>query len=261
MTYCVGVLLDDGLVLASDSRTGAGVDQIATFRKMAVFQNGGESIFILLSAGNLATTQAVVALIGERLEDRNGDKSIYGAHTMFEAARIVGDALREVMERDAAHVAAQNADPSASFILAGQIRGRPHRLFQIYAAGNYVEATPETPFFQIGETKYGKPILDRIVSSDMDPLRAAKCVLLSFDSTMRSNMSVGPPIDLLIYRKDSFAADRHVKITDDDPYFQELRKRFGAGIVEMFDRLPDPAWGPVPLHEPEERRTRQRGGG
>lgn len=244
MTYCVGALLDDGIVLASDSRTNAGVDYISTFCKMVMFEVPGERVLVLMSAGNLATTQSVVALIGERLDDESDDFSIYNAASMFNAAEIVGNALREVIARDGEHVRANKGDPSASFILAGQIKGRPLRLFQIYSAGNFIEATPETPFLQIGETKYGKPILDRTVQHDMSLKRAAKSVLVSFDSTMRSNLSVGPPIDMLIYRKDSLALDNHVQIGENDPYLLDLRKRYGDGIVAAFDAVPEPDWAP-----------------
>lgn len=242
MTYCVGVLLDEGLVLASDSRTNAGVDYVSSFRKMSVFDVPGERVFVLLSAGNLATTQSVVALIGERFEDRNNHQSIYNAESVFKAARLVGDTLREVLDRDAGQVRKAGGDASASFILGGQVKGRPHRLFQIYDAGNFIEATPETPFVQIGETKYGKPILDRIISPDIPMATAAKCVLVSFDSTMRSNLSVGPPIDLLIYRKDSYDVSDRREVEEDDRYFAALRRGYGEGIVTMFQGLPDPDW-------------------
>lgn len=242
MTYCVGVLLDEGLVLASDSRTNAGVDYVSSFRKMTVFDVPGERVFVLLSAGNLATTQSVVALIGERFEDRDDHHSIYNAESVFKAARLVGDTLREVLERDAAQVRKAGGDASASFILGGQVKGRPHRLFQIYDAGNFIEATPETPFVQIGETKYGKPILDRIITPHIPMATAAKCVLVSFDSTMRSNLSVGPPIDLLIYRKDTYDVSDRREVEENDRYFTALRRGYGEGIVTMFQGLPDPDW-------------------
>ena len=243
MTYCLGMLLEHGLVFASDSRTNAGVDHIATFRKLAVFERPGERVMVLLSAGSLATSQSVVSLVGERLGERKGEASLFKSRTMFNAARIVGNALREVIDADGEHVRAQGADPGSSFILGGQIKGRAPRLFQIYGAGNFIEATPETPYLQIGETKYGKPILDRVLSHRTSIPAAAKCALLSFDSTMRSNLSVGPPIDILCYRRDSFTTEHRIQIAADDPYFARIRERYGAGIDKLFGQLPEPDWG------------------
>ena len=242
MTYCLGMLLEDGLVLAADSRTNAGVDHIATFRKLAVFERPGERVMVLLSAGSLATTQSVVSLVGERLGARKGEDSLYKSRTMFNAARIIGRALREVTETDGEHVRAQGADPGASFILGGQIKGRAPRLFQIYGAGNFIEATPETPYLQIGETKYGKPILDRVLRHETAIPTAAKCALLSFDSTMRSNLSVGPPLDFLCYRRDSFTTDQRVQISANDPYFTRIRENYRKGIDKLFGQLPEPDW-------------------
>ena len=242
MTYCLGMLLEDGLVFAADSRTNAGVDHIATFRKLTVFERPGERVLVLLSAGSLATSQSVVSLVRERLGARKGEDSLFKSRTMFNAARIVGRALREVTDTDAEHVLAQGADPGASFILGGQIKGRAPRLFQIYGAGNFIEATPETPYLQIGETKYGKPILDRVLSHDTPIPAATKCALLSFDSTMRSNLSVGPPLDVLCYRGDSLTAKHRFQIAADDPYFTRIRERYGKGIGKLFDGLPEPDW-------------------
>jgi putative proteasome-type protease len=232
--------LRDGLVLAADSRTNAGVDYVSTFRKLTIFELPGDRFISLMGAGNLATTQSVVSLVSERLEQGTEENSLYRAPTMFNAARIVGNALREVLEIDGAHVRAGNADPSASFIIGGQIADRSVRLFQVYPTGNFIEATPETPFVQIGETKYGKPILDRVVDYAMPLERAAKAALVSFDSTMRSNLSVAPPIDLVVYRRDTFQAQHNAEIADDNEYFRSLRKRYGDGVSRVFDRLPDP---------------------
>ena len=243
MTYCVGILLRDGLVLAADSRTNAGVDHVSIFRKLTIFELPGDRFITLMGAGNLATTQAVVNMVSERLEQGTEENSLFRAPTMFNAAQIVGNALREVMDADGPHVRAEKADPRASFIVGGQIAGRAVRLFHVYSAGNFIEATPETPFVQIGETKYGKPILDRVVDFDMPLARAAKAALVSFDSTMRSNLSVAPPIDLVIYRIDSFTAHHHSEIVEDDDYFSSLRKRYGEGLSRVFDRLPDPDIG------------------
>jgi putative proteasome-type protease len=241
MTYCVGVLTRHGLVVAADSRTNAGVDQIATVRKLALFGQPGERILALLSAGNLATTQSVVTLLTQRLADEERPDNLWRAATMFDAARMVGTVLREVLRHDGDHVQA-HGDPGASFLLAGQIKGGRHRLFQIYTAGNFIEATPETPFLQIGETKYGKPILDRVISYDSGLAEAAKCILLSFDATMRSNLSVAPPIDLLCYPEGSLCADLRIDIQAADPYFAGLREQFGEGMLDLFARLPNPDW-------------------
>lgn len=245
MTYCVGTLVNGGLVLAADSRTNAGVDHIATVRKLALFERPGERVMALASAGNLATTQAVVTLLNQRLAGKPGPSNLYAARTMFDAARMVGGVLREVIEHDGEHVR-PHGDPAGSFLFAGQLRGGRHRLFLIYPAGNFIEATAETPFLQVGETKYGKPILDRVITPDASLAEAAKCVLLSFDATMRSNLSVAPPIDLFCYTADSLSAENRIEITADDPYFAKLRARYGRGILELFRRLPNPNWIEAP---------------
>lgn len=240
MTYCVGILTRAGLVFAADSRTNAGVDYVTTARKLKTFEVPGERVICLLAAGNLATTQAVFSIVSERVEERSDEDSIYKVSTMFGVARIVGQALREALATDGEHVRAEGADPSASFIVGGEIRGRQHRLFQVYNAGNFIEAMAETPFLQIGETKYGKPILDRVIDPDMSLVRAAKAALISFDSTMRSNISVGLPIDLMVYRGGSLKAGPYLYVEPGDRYFRALRRRYGEGLVRLFDRLPDP---------------------
>ena len=195
---------------------------------------------VLLSAGNLATTQAVVTLLTQRLAEEPGPPNLFAARTMFDAARMVGGMLREIMAHDGEHVRA-HGDPSATFLFGGQLQGGRHRLFLIYPAGNFIEATPETPFLQAGETKYGKPILDRVITHEASLTAAAKCALLSFDATMRSNLSVAPPIDLLCYREGSLRAEVR-SIAADDVYFAKLRAGYGRGILELFKRLPDPDW-------------------
>jgi putative proteasome-type protease len=243
MTYCVGVLTGSGLVVAADSRSNAGLDHFASVRKLALFEQPGERVMALLAAGNLATTQAVVTLLGQRLGAEPGTHDLFAATTMFDAARMVGAVLREVIAYDAPHVE-PHGDPSASFLFAGQLKGGRHRLFLIYAAGNFIEATPETPFLQAGETKYGKPILDRVITYDASLAAAAKCALLSFDSTMRSNLSVAPPIDIWCYRAGSLCTEIRVDIQEDDAYLAALRAQFGAGMLDLFRHLPDPAWAP-----------------
>jgi len=242
MTYCVAMLVDTGLVMLSDSRTNAGVDQINTFRKMVTFQRPGDRILVLLSAGNLAITQAVVHALHEHPGQPEKPTGIFGAIDMFEAARVVGDALRAVHDRDAQSLKDQGHDFNASFILGGQIIGEPPRLFNIYAAGNFIESSIDTPYFQIGESKYGKPIIDRVISRSSSLAQAAKCALISMDSTIRSNLSVGPPLDLAVIRRDEFKLHTHISIELDNEYFNKIRTRWGFALREVFSELPDPNW-------------------
>lgn len=239
MTYCLGVALPAGLVLASDSRTNAGVDQIATVRKLALFESPGRMVTAVLAAGNLATTQAVTTILKQNLDTGDIARDLFAQGTMFEVARIVGTVLREVLGRDADFVR-PFGDPGASFLVGGQIQGERPRLFEVYTAGNFVEAIPRHPFLQIGETKYGKPILDRALNDDLTLPEIAKLALLSFDATIRSNLSVGPPIDLLCYEADSFSTANLSKFDDDDPFWAELRKAYGDGLMEVVRKLPAP---------------------
>lgn len=240
MTYCVGMLMETGLVFLSDTRTNAGVDQINTFRKMSVFEQPGERVLVLLSAGNLALTQAVVSLLFER-QGREGE-SLLNVPNLFEAARHVGDCLREVHKRDAEAFKAFGIDFNASFLLGGQIRGERMRLFNLYAAGNFVEATPDSPYFQIGESKYGKPIIDRIFNWRSSLDAAAKCALISMDSTLKSNLSVGMPLDMLCYARDRLRVEHRARINADDPYFNSLREAWGERIKRAFADLPELDW-------------------
>jgi len=234
--------LDAGLLFASDSRTNAGVDHIATFRKMNVFERHGERLIVLLSAGNLATTQSVVSLLRQRLEHHE-EKHLLNCESMYDVAELVGRTVKEIVKRDAhAKSEGQGVDFGGSFLVGGQIKGEAQRLFHVYSQGNFIEASDDTPYFQIGESKYGKPIIDRVVRRDTSLKEAAKCTLISFDSTIRSNLSVGLPIDMLLYRADSFApADPH-RITGDDPYFNKLRRGWGEGLRKVFAKLPDEDW-------------------
>lgn len=240
MTYCVGVLLDAGLVMVSDTRTNAGVDHIATYRKMQVFEVPGERVMVMTSAGNLAVTQAVLNLLDEGVGDDK--QTLLTVPTMFDAVRLVGRAVREVYHSDAPAMSEQGADFNASFILGGQIKGRTLRLFQIYSAGNYIEATVDTPFFQIGEIKYGKPILDRALRWDTSLTDATKLALVSMDSTMRSNISVGLPIDMSIYERDSFRVKLQHRVQEDDPYFTDISRRWSQALQAAYHELPDPPW-------------------
>jgi putative proteasome-type protease len=242
MTYCVGLLVDTGLVMMSDSRTNAGVDQINTFRKMATFHRADERILVLLSAGNLAITQAVVNLLHEPPEDPGQAPRIMRAANMFNAARVVGDSLREIHLRDAEYLKDQGHEFNGTFILGGQIKGEEPRLFHIYSAGNFIESSVDTPYFQIGESKYGKPIIDRVISRSSSLAQAAKCALVSMDSTIRSNLSVGPPLDLAIIRRDEFKLATHISIDNDNEYFKMIRTRWGFALQEVFSELPNPNW-------------------
>jgi putative proteasome-type protease len=243
VTYCVGMLLDEGLVFLSDSRTNAGVDNISTFRKSTVFEVKGERVLVLLTAGNLAITQSVVSLLHERLTAPEPGATLHSATNLYEAARCVGDAIRQIHDRDAAALKEHAIEFAATFILGGQIGTEPPRLFQLYAAGNFIEATRETPYLQIGESKYGKPIIDRIVRPGTGLRDAAKCALISMDSTIRSNLSVGPPLDLTIYRRDALCADLRLNITADDDYFKMVRSSWSEALRQAFRGLPDPPWG------------------
>jgi putative proteasome-type protease len=243
LTYCVATLLDEGLVFLSDSRTNAGVDNISTFRKMNVFERPGDRVLVLLTAGNLAITQAVVSQLREDLARPDAAQTLYGAANMSEAARCVCAAIRTVHQRDAETLKEHGLEFTASFILGGQIGSEVPRLFQIYAAGNFIEATRETPYFQIGEFKYGKPIIDRIVRPDTTLRDAAKCALISMDSTIRSNLSVGLPLDLAIYRRSSLKLETRRQINAEDEYFQMVRTSWSAALRTAFRDLPDLPWG------------------
>ncbi|HXC08504.1 MAG TPA: proteasome-type protease [Steroidobacteraceae bacterium] len=241
MTYCVGLLVDTGLVMLSDSRTNAGVDQITTFRKMATFP-AQDRVLVLMSAGNLAITQAVVNLLHDAPAGVEGKTAILQASDMFKAARVVGEALREIHERDAESLKEAGHEFNGTFILGGQIKGEEPRLFHIYSAGNFIESSLDTPYFQIGESKYGKPIIDRVISRSSSLAEAAKCALVSMDSTIRSNISVGPPLDLAIIRRDEYKLATHISIDMDNEYFTMIRKRWGFALKEVFSELPNPNW-------------------
>lgn len=258
MTYCVGIKLADGLVMASDSRTNAGVDHIATFRKMAVFEWPGEAVVVLLSAGNLATTQSTISTLRQRLQDDH-EPNLRNRESMYDVAVLVGATLREIIQRDTPPAYRGEIDYGCSFLVGGQIGGEEPRLFNIYPQGNFIEATVDTPFFQIGEAKYGKPILDRVIQYDTPARQAAKCALISFDSSIRSNVSVGLPIDLVCYRRDSLVVDQVHRITEADEYFQMIRREWSRGLRETFGRIEDPPYftEAVPEGTPGERLARQ----
>ena len=239
MTYCLGILLRAGLVLASDGRSNAGVDQVTKVAKLALVTKPGERVICIQSAGNLATSQAVVTELEEAAGKGDPADDLHLCKSMFEAARVVGERLRKVSDSDAKYVEPYG-DPTANFLVGGQIRGEAPRLFQVYAAGNFVEASPRAPFLQIGETKYGKPILDRALTPETSLDEAAKLALLSFDATIRSNLSVGLPIDLLRYRADSLMADNLVTIEEHNLYWRELRTTYAGGLAALVASLEPP---------------------
>ncbi|MFN3303098.1 MAG: peptidase [Roseateles sp.] len=244
MTYCVAMRLRAGLLFASDTRTNAGVDHIASFRKMYQFQIPHQREIVILTAGNLATTQSVLSLLNQRLSGEG--EHLLNVPSLYDAAVLLGRTLREVIARDSeADTLNQHVDFGANFLLGGQIRGEGPRLFHIYPQGNFIEATEDTPYFQIGESKYGKPIIDRVIRYDTTALdEAAKCTLISFDSTIQSNLSVGLPIDILMLRANQFdqAMQPPHRIERDDPYFLALRKGWSAGLRRVFDELPNEPW-------------------
>lgn len=240
MTYCVGMLLEDGLVMAADTRTNAGVDNVGRFKKLHTWQKNGESLFVLLTAGNLAVTQAVISLLSEGTKPKKAktaSDNLFAAKTMFQAVRIVGRAIREVKKIEGEALSASGDAYAASYIFGGQIKGERPRLFQIYAEGNFIEATTDTPFFQIGEHKYGKPILDRVAQTSMKLGDAAKLVLLSFDSTLRSNLSVGLPIDMLTYESNTLKLEHTKRIGQDDPYFKMLSAEWSKALRTAFSNI------------------------
>lgn len=244
MTYCVGLFLDDGLVMLADTRTNAGFDNISSFAKLHQFHVPGERMIATMSAGNLAVSQAVINLIQEGLLDSDSGRieTIYTVPTMFRAAALVGDAVRQVHRIHGPAMAEQNVSFDVSIMLGGQLAGRTMRLFHIYAAGNFIEATRDTPFLQIGEHKYGKPILDRALTSATSLSDGVKLALISMDSTLRSNLSVGMPLDLLVYRNDTIDGRTCQRITEKDPYFAMVRERWSAALDNAQQQIPAPDW-------------------
>ncbi len=242
MTYCVAMALDAGMIFASDSRTNAGVDQIARFSKMRVFHRPGDRLIVMLSSGNLSITQNAINVLEQRARSVDRTPNIWNVESMFDVAGLLGDALRDVKTRDGPYLMQNNIDASANFIVGGQIHGEPHRLFDVYSEGNFIEATADTCYFQTGESKYGKPVIDRVVTRHTSLIDATKCTIVSFDSTMRSNISVGLPIDLLAYEADSLQIKLQRRIDESDPYFQMVHTQWGEGLRRVFAQLPDPDW-------------------
>ena len=245
MTYCVAIKLNAGLVFLSDSRTNAGLDQISTFRKMIVYEKTDDRFMVLLSAGNLSISQSVREILQvEQLKEADTGEpiTIWNAKSMFDAARVLGATVRHVFERDAASLKQAGVDFNVSLIFGGQIKGEGMRRFEVYSAGNFIEATTETPYFQVGESKYGKPVLDRVITPTTPLDEAAKCALVSMDSTLKSNLSVGLPLDLVVYEVNSFHTDKIVCVDENNPYFKMLHNNWGQKLREVFDSIEDPVW-------------------
>jgi putative proteasome-type protease len=240
MTYCVGICLKDGLVFLSDTRTNAGVDQIGTFRKMTLFQKDKDLFFTLMSSGNLAITQAVkeILLQGQMLNGKN----LWNVDNAHDAAVVVGDAIKQVYDRDHKALEKQGIDFICNLIFGGQVKGERPRLFNIYSAGNFIEATPETCYFQIGESKYGKPILDRVLNFSTPLNLATKCALISMDSTLNSNISIGLPLDLLVYEKNSFKASKLVTLDESNPYYKMIHQVWGEKLWAAVNSISEPSW-------------------
>ena len=245
MTYCVGVLNKEGLVMIADTRTNAGLDNIATFRKLHLFRQPGEKVFALATAGNLGFTQSVISILREGLERENGTvERLIDQTSMFRAAQFVGEVIRHVYRTDGTAIEQHGASLDVSMLLAGQIKGRNLRLFMLYKAGNFIESTSDTPYLQVGEHKYGKPILDRAVTFNTDLYDALKLALISMDSTMRSNLGVGLPVDILVLRRDAIDPEVDQRIEAGEPYFHDLRERWSAALRKAHNDIPRPPYGP-----------------
>ena len=246
MTYCVGLYLDAGLVLLSDTRTNAGMDNVSVFGKQHLFRRDSERAIVAMTAGNLAVSQKVVNLVQEGLlhPETGRSETVYSVPSMFTAASLFGEAIRQVFHTYGPTMKEQGIPFDVSILLGGQIAGRTMRLFQIYAAGNFIAATPDTPFLQVGEHKYGKPILDRGVTASLSLEDGIKLALISMDSTLRSNLSVGLPLDLTVYPRDSLELSRSWRISETDDYFGGLRESWSAALRAAHRALPPP---PYPL--------------
>jgi putative proteasome-type protease len=245
MTYCCGILVRDGLVMMADTRTNAGLDNISTFRKLHVFGVPGQRIMALASSGNLSISQSVVSTVTEGIvnPETRDLETLLNAPTMFQAAQRMGHAIRQVHKLEGEALEAADVKFDVSFLFAGQIKGEKLRLFMIYGAGNFIECSVDSPYLQIGEHKYGKPVLDRAISYGVDLYDALKIGLISMDSTMRSNLGVGMPIDLLVVRRDTCEAELNYRIEPGEPYFHDLRERWSAALRQAHLNIPRPPYG------------------
>ncbi|MFN8832166.1 MAG: peptidase [Labrys sp. (in: a-proteobacteria)] len=245
MTYCVGLAVKDGLVMIADTRTNAGIDNIATFRKLHTFETPGERVMAVCTAGNLSVSQSVISMLQDGIEnpETGAIETLTSMPSMFKAAQLIGRAIRTVYAIDGRSLAQQNASFDVSLLFGGQIKGGRMRLFMIYSAGNFIECTPDTPYLQIGEHKYGKPILDRAVGYNTEMMDALKIGLISMDSTMRSNLGVGMPLDLIVVRRDALRSEIVYRIEPGEPYFHDLRERWSAALRQAHINIPRPPYG------------------
>ncbi|MEB3359642.1 MAG: proteasome-type protease [Synechococcales bacterium] len=241
MTYCLGIVTRFGLVLASDSRTNAGVDYISTYRKLFDFSVPHQRTVILCSSGNLSVTQGVLRSLRHDIQ-LESVPNLHTLPTLYDIARYIGDKIRQVLECDRPWLEKDGIDHTCSILLGGQVQGESPELYLIYSQGNFIQATPETCFLQIGETKYGKPILDRTLTYETPLEKAAKCALLSIDSTMKSNISVGPPINMVMYEADTFQIKHQLSLPLGDPYLSRIRKLWEASVRKAFTDMPDIEW-------------------
>lgn len=249
MTYCLGMLCRSGAVFLSDSRTSAGMDNITMRSKMRIFEKPGERVICILSSGNLSLTQATLAMLDEDLVLGDGDpkkKHIMNRQTLYETVRYVGSKVRAVEKRDRAALEADGFSFNINLIVGGQIAGMSPEIHLIYPQGNSIHATQDCPFLQIGEAKYGKPILDRGFSYETKLADAVKFGIVSLDATMKSNVAVGPPVDILCYKKDSLQANRRKRLEEDDPYLEEIGRKWGEGVIELVRQMPEPDFGKRP---------------
>ncbi|OUT99825.1 MAG: peptidase [Betaproteobacteria bacterium TMED41] len=253
MTYCISIKLDEGLVFLSDSRTNAGVDDVSTYRKMTIFNEDEDRTIVLMSSGNLAICQSIRQILIRKEQA----ESIWNASSLLDVAETVGEAIKKIHKRDSPTMNDLGVEFNCSFILGGQIKNEECRLFKIYSAGNFIEAGTECIYFQIGESKYGKPILDRVLNPNMNLNVAAKCALLSMDSTLRSNISVGLPLDLLVYEKNDFGISNYLSITDENSYFKEIRSSWGSYLREAFNHLKDIDWSNSKLRHSRDTYNKQ----
>ncbi len=241
MTYCLGIVTCSGIVLAADSRTNAGVDYTSVYRKLFEFSKPGDRVILLCTSGNLSVTQGVVRSLRRDLNTEE-EANLYTLPTLYDVVRYIGDTMRTIQERDRPWLEKDNIDPGCNFLVGGQITGERPELYLIYPQGNFIQATEETPFLQIGETKYGKPILDRTITFETGLSAVAKCALLSIDSTMKSNISVGPPIDIVLYEADTFNVRHRLQLSLGDPYLAKIRKLWEASVRRAFEEMPDVEW-------------------
>src|SRR5215468_756946 len=244
MTYCCGILVRDGLVMIADTRTNAGLDNVSTFRKLHLYTEPGERVLALASSGNLSLSQSVRSILNEGVENpETGEReTLMNAPTMFQAAQRIGRVIRNIHDAEAKPLQSSEVNFDVSFLFGGQVKGGRLRLFMIYAAGNFIECTTDTPYLQIGEHKYGKPVLDRAITYDIDLYDALKIGLISVDSTMRSNLSVGMPLDILVVRRDTCKAELNYRIEPGEPYFHDLRERWSAALRAAHNNIPRPPY-------------------